>query len=287
MITREIEYLRPTSLEEALQLLSERGDEITILSGGMSLVPMMNLGLVRPAVVMSLNHLDELSGVTTTDSVLSIGATVRHRQVQGDPVVAAHAPMLAEAARAIGDVQVRNRGTIGGSVCHADPTADYLPVLAVSDAQLVLTRADSERTVPALDFFVDVMYTLREPNELLTAVVVPQQSASAGSAYVRFARIEGSFPIVNAAARIEPGFDRSGVALGGVGPTPVVVDATDLFAGGVSADGLEALAERVHAAAHQAAADVHADVEYRRHVAGVVARRAMEAAGSRLNGASR
>ncbi|MGH9244829.1 MAG: FAD binding domain-containing protein [Acidimicrobiales bacterium] len=282
MITKEIEFLRPTTVAEAIEILEERGTDVTILSGGMSLMPMMNLGIVRPGVVMSLNHVEGLSDVVVEDSTLAVGAMVSHRRVNTDDAVRAHAPMLAAAARSVGDVQVRNRGTIGGSICHADPSADYLPVLAVSEAELVLTSAASSRIVAAADFFVDVMFTAREPNELLTAVIMPKQPPTVGSGFVRFARVEGSFAIVNAAARIEPDFGRSTVALGGVGPAPVVIDASDLFAGGINDEALEALSDRAYDAAHLATADVHSDVEYRRHMAGVFARRAVQQAATRL-----
>jgi carbon-monoxide dehydrogenase medium subunit len=282
VITRELEFLRPTTVAEAIEILSQRGTDVTVLSGGMSLLPMMNLGLVRPGIVMTLNHVEGLDGIVVDDDTLSIGAMVRHRQLPIDDAVCRHAPMLAEAARTVGDVQVRNRGTIGGSICHADPAADYLPVLAVSESELVLTSAARSRTVPATEFFVDVMLTVREPDELLTAVVVPHQASRAGSAYVRFARVEGSFAVVNAAARIEPDFVRTAIALGGVGPTPVVIDASDLFPGRIDDQGFRALAERAYAAAQLATADIHSDAEYRRHLAGVLACRAVKKAVTRL-----
>jgi CO/xanthine dehydrogenase FAD-binding subunit len=282
VITKEIELLRPATVSEALDALAERGDDITVLSGGMSLMPMMNLGIVRPGVVMSLNHTAGLRDIAAENDRLSIGAMVTHRRIASDPLVAEHAPMLAEAAARVGDVQVRNRGTIGGSLCHADPSADYLPVLAASGAGIVLSRAGSQRSVPAMEFFIDVMFTMREPDELLTSVEVPAQDPASGSAYVRFARVEGSFAIVNAAALVEAGFTRTTVALGGVGPAPVVLDASDLFADGVEPGALAALADRAYEASNLATGDVHSDAEYRRHMAGVFARRAVEKAAARL-----
>jgi carbon-monoxide dehydrogenase medium subunit len=284
VITKEIEFLRPATVAEALDALADRGDDVTVLSGGMSLMPMMNLGIVKPGVVMSLNHVEGLRDVAfhDEDHLLSIGAMVTHRRVTSEPLVAEHAPMLAEAGGGLGDVQVRNRGTIGGSICHADPSADYLPVLAVSGADIVLSRRDSQRRVPAAEFFIDVMFTVRESDELVTGVVVPGLDPTSGSAYLRFARVEGSFAIVNAAAIVEAGFARTTVALGGVGPAPVVVDATDLFAEGLAGPALSALADRVYDAASLATGDVHSDAEYRRHMAGVFARRAVEKAAARL-----
>lgn len=278
MITKEIEFLRPTSLSDALSILATRGDDVTVLSGGMSLMPMMNLGIVKPDVVMSLNGVSDLDHIDDTGSDLRIGAMVRHCRVQTDPAITKHAPLLAQAAGSVGDVQVRNRGTIGGSICHADPSADYLPVLAVSDAKLVLSSSTGERTVGVDEFFIDVMFTSRTVTELLSSIVLPKQPASVGSAYVRFARVEGSFAIVNAAALLDQAGKKARIALGGIGPTPVVIDVSDLFASGVSKEGLEKLSQRAYDAAHQATDDLHSDAEYRRRMAGVFARRAVEAA---------
>lgn len=277
MITRELELLRPSTTAEAVALLAERGEDITVLAGGMSLLPMMNLGIVQPDVVMSLNHITDLSEVTYGDE-LRIGAMVRHREVETNPLVSAHAPMLAEAAAKIGDVQVRNRGTIVGSICHADPACDYSPVIVVSGADVELASVGGTRRLPADEFLIDLMFTARELDELVTAINVPSQPAGAGSSYVRFARVEGSFAIVNAAALIEPDFRSTRVAIGGVGPVPVVVDASDAFAGGPEPAAFDELATRAYDAAEYASSDVHSDAEYRRHMAGVFARRAVQQA---------
>ena len=277
MITRELELLRPTTTAEAVALLAERGEDVTVLAGGMSLLPMMNLGIVQPDMVMSLNHVTDLAEITYEDE-LRIGAMVRHREVETDALVSVHAPMLAEAAAKIGDVQVRNRGTIAGSICHADPACDYSPVIVVSGAEVELASLGGTRRLPADEFLIDLMFTARELDELATAIIVPSQAAGAGSAYVRFARVEGSFAIVNAAALIEPGFVSTRVAIGGVGPIPVMVDASDAFADGPAPAAYEELAARAYDAAEYASSDIHSDAEYRRHMAGVFARRAVQQA---------
>ena len=284
MITREIEFLRPADLSEALEILATRGDDVTVLSGGMSLVPMMNLGIVKPEIVMSLNGVSDLDKVTSDDADLHIGAMVRHHRVLTDSEIKKQAPMLAQAAGSVGDVQVRNRGTIGGSVCHADPSADYMPVLAVSDARIVLSSSSGVRILGVDEFFIDVMFTSRDSRELLTEIVIPKQPESVGSAYVRFARVEGSFAIVNAAARVDPAARSARVALGGVGPGPVVLDVSDLFGNGVTEEGLEELDNRAFEAAHLSSDDVHSDAEYRRRMAGVFARRAIQAAALQSKG---
>ena len=277
MITRELELLRPSTSAEAVALLAERGEDITVLAGGMSLLPMMNLGIVQPDVVMSLNHITDLAEVTYEDE-LRIGAMVRHREVETNALISAHAPMLAEAAAKIGDVQVRNRGTIAGSICHADPACDYSPVIVVSGAEVEMSGLGGTRRLPADEFLVDLMFTARELDELVTAIIVPSRPAGAGSAYVRFARVEGSFAIVNAAALIGPDFESTRVAIGGVGPVPVMVDASDAFADGPEPAAFEELASRAYDAAEYASADIHSDAEYRRHMAGVFARRAVQQA---------
>ena len=277
MITRELELLRPKTTAEAVALLAERGEDITVLAGGMSLLPMMNLGIAQPDVVMSLNHVTDLDGVTY-DGELRIGAMVRHGEVKSNELIRIHAPMMAAAAGLIGDVQVRNRGTIAGSLCHADPAGEYSPVAVVSGADIELAGSAGTRRMSADEFLIDLMFTAREPDELVTAVIVPGQPPGAGSAYVRFARVEGSFAIVNAAALITPGFRSTKVAIGGVGPTPVVVDASDTFANGPEPAAFEELAARSYDAAEYASSDIHSDAEYRRHMAGVFANRAVQQA---------
>ena len=277
MITRELELLRPGTTAEAVALLAEHGENVTVLAGGMSLLPMMNLGIAQPDLVMSLNHVTDLSGVSF-DGELRIEAMVRHREVMDNPLITTHCPMLSAAAARIGDVQVRNRGTIAGSLCHADPACDYSPVIVVAGADVELAGARGTRRLPADEFLIDLMFTAREPDELVTAILAPSLAAGAGSAYVRFARVEGSFAIVNAAAIVEAGFRSVRVAIGGVGPTPVTVDASDIFAAGPRPAAFDELAGRAYDAAEYASADVHSDAEYRRHMAGVFARRAVQQA---------
>jgi carbon-monoxide dehydrogenase medium subunit len=279
VISTEIDYHGPAELAEALELLAEQGDDVTVLSGGMSLVPMMNLGIVRPELVLSLNRVAALDHVTESGGELVIGAMVRHARVASDPLIASYCPLLAEAARVIGDVQVRNRGTIGGSVAHADPAADYLPVLAAVGGTITLTSSGGERTLSPDEFFVDLMLTGREPEELVTAVTVPKRAAADGwrSAYRRLARVEGSFAIVNAAALLG-GDGAAMVALGGVGPAPVVIDVGAELAGGVDEAALTAVAEAAFAAAEDATGDLMNDAAYRREMAAVFARRAVAGA---------
>ncbi|HKQ00654.1 MAG TPA: xanthine dehydrogenase family protein subunit M [Actinomycetes bacterium] len=278
MISNEIEFHAPATLEEALGLLASDGDEVTVLSGGMSLVPMMNLGIVRPEKVLSLNKLSELGRVTERDGQLVIGALVRHTEVATHPLIRQHCPVLASAAGMIGDTQVRNRGTIGGSVAHADPAADYLPVLAALGGRVTLSSSAGERTLSPDEFFIDLMFTSREPEEIVTAVTVPKLAAGWRSAFTRLARVEGSFAIVNAAAVVAGDGGSAVVGLGGVGPTPLVVDVTGQLRGGVDEASLAAVGELVREAAKDASGDLMSDAGYRREMASVFARRACAAA---------
>jgi carbon-monoxide dehydrogenase medium subunit len=275
MLAADFEFHAPTDLAQGLQLLVEKGPGAKVLAGGMSLVPTVNLGLLRPECVVSLNHVAGLDFVDDSGEELRIGALVRHARIAADPVIRSHAPALAAAASVIGDVQVRNRGTIGGSVAHADPAADYLPVLVAFDATVVLQGLNGPRELPAREFFLDVMMTALSPDEIVSEIRVPKLSSGAGSGYARLARVEGSFAIVNAAAVVNG--TRFVIGIGGAVPAPVVVQ-VDLD----STDADEETLERVAAAARDACADAYDDLsgsaDYRRAMAGVYAGRAFELA---------
>jgi len=284
VISYEIEFHAPTELGEALTLLGERGDEMTVLGGGMSLVPMMNLGIVKPDVVLSLNHIPELEYVREDDDRVYVGATVRHIRVLRDEVIRKWCPALSEAAAVVGDVQVRNRGTIGGSVAHADPAADYLPVLYAYGAEIKLQSKQAERLVPAEEFFIDVLFTARASSELVTEIQIPKQPEDARAAYRRLARVEGSFAIVNAAAVVPLGFEGARVAIGGVSTHPITIDCTPFLRDQAPEDALRAIDQAAVEASEGATPDLHADPEYRRAMAGVLARRAVGGALVELGG---
>jgi len=274
LISTEIEFSAPESLDGVLSILTEHGYDVTVLSGGMSLLPMMNLGLATP-----LNRVATLSSIAEADGELVIGARVRHAELAADTLVARHCPALAQAAAKIGDVQVRNRGTIGGSISHADPSADYLPVLLASGATVVLdTAGGGRRQLPADEFFVDLMLTAREPTELVTEIRVPKLQAGWGAAYLRLHRVEGSFAIVNAAAILAPGGAGSVLAVGGVGPRPAVVDISGFGASGWTAEAAAAVADAAFEVSAGASDDPMSDAEYKREMARVYARRAVQAA---------
>lgn len=282
MISSEIDYVAPGDVEEVLEILESDGDDVTVLAGGMSLVPMMNLGLAAPERLVSLRRVAELQAVREVGDAVVVGAMVRHVGVATEAVVGECAPALAVAASSIGDVQVRNRGTIGGSVCHADPSADYLPALCAHGARIVLeSRQTQRRVVDARDFFVDVMWTDRRPGELLTALEVPKLAPGAVAEYIRFARVEGSFAIANAAVVIDPG-GRSTLAVGGVTAVPVVIDISECGRDGWTTDSAVAAAELVNEACAGVRDDSVLSAEYRREMARIHARRVVERAVAQL-----
>lgn len=269
MLPSDFQFFSPGELPEALALLDEHAEDgAKVLAGGMSMVPAINLGLLRPSALISLNHLNGLDRIEVEGNTLRIGALVQHERVATDPLIAEHVPFLSDAARVIADVQVRNRGTIGGSVAHADPSADYLPVLCSLDATVTLASSSGERIVSVRDFVLDVMLTALAANEILVSIQAPKLPAGAGSAYVRLARVEGSFALANAAAIVAG--ERATVAVGGAVPVPVAfeADASDLDAVGDA--GWEACAD--------AYGDLNGTPEYRRAMARVYAIRAVEQA---------
>lgn len=276
MITQEFDFRAPRQLDEVLRLLADNAEDAKLLAGGMSLVPMMTLGLVQPRMVISLNHVAGRAYIREESAALIVGAGTTHAEIARDPLIARHCPLLAEAARHIGDVQVRNRGTLGGSLVHADPAADYLPVMAVAGARMVVCGLKERREVPADAFFTGLMQTSVSPDELLAEVALPKLPASA--AYRRLHRIEGNFAIVNAAAMVEGAGGAGRVAVGGVGPAPLTLDVSADLRGGATAEALEAIATRVYEATADAPEDLNATTEYRRRMAAVYARRALIAA---------
>ena len=276
MLAKEFEFHAPEELDAALGVLGNGGGIVKVLAGGMSLVPAMNLGLVRPDTVLSLNHVRGLDQVENRGDSIAIGAMVRHDRIAADPEIGSAFPLLATAARAIGDVQIRHRGTFGGSLAHADPAADYLPVMTVLGATLRLRSSDGERIVPAGEFFVDIMLTDLGRDELLVEVEVPKQPDSARSAYVRLARVEGSFAIVNAAAVVDEG--KAAIAIGGATGAPVLIEPDVDLSGGLSEEALEEIGDSAYEATDEAFGDLNSSAEYRRELARVFARRAVQTA---------
>jgi carbon-monoxide dehydrogenase medium subunit len=278
MISTAFEFHAPTRLDDALTLVAEHGARAKVLAGGMSLMPTLNLGLVKPEVVISLNHIGALRYIKEDGDFLKIGAMTKHSQIGKDALISRHCPLLAEASHVIGDAQVRHRGTIGGSIAHADPAADYLPVMVVLDARLRLQSRGRDRTVKAGDFFVDIMRTSLEPGELLVEVQVPKMSRGAGAGFVRLARVEGSYAIVNAAAIVNRSTRLADIAIGGVGPKPARVRVTLDRPDDPSRENLDRIGQAAYDACEDAYGDLSGDAKYRRAMARVYAQRAVKEA---------
>lgn len=287
------DYTAPDTLEEALSLLGEIGDDARALAGGQSLIPLLSLRLARPSHLIDLARIASLKALGAGGEHLTVGAMVRERQAEGDERVGKLAPLLADALPLIGHPAIRTRGTIGGSLSHADPAAELPAVALVLEAELLAeSRARGRRAIPAADFFTGFFTTALEPDELLTSVRIPVTAPGTGWAIDEVARRHGDFAMVGAAAMVRLDGDTGGIgearlALAGVGDTPVRLrEAEQVLTGTEPTD--EAFAD---AAAHAAAqlsppADVHGSSAYRRHVAAVLARRTLKLAAERAKEAA-
>jgi carbon-monoxide dehydrogenase medium subunit len=270
------EFCAPDSLEGVFEVLDKYEEEAKLLAGGMSMMPAMNLGLLRPAAVVSLNHLAGLDGIREDDGAIRIGAMARHAEVASSELLGNLVPLLSSAASVIGDVQIRNRGTIGGSIAHADPAGDYLAPAIVLDAQVTLASSNGTRTLAADEFFVDIMRTSAAPTEILVEVSVPKPPEGARMGYARLVRVEGNFAIVTAAAVVAG--DSAKVALGGVTARPVLIEqpAQPLRAGDEAA--FDLLGETAFSACEDAFGDLTGTSDYRREMTKVYAKRSVQAA---------
>ena len=273
-------YFAAGSVKEAVELLTRHGEDAKLLAGGHSLIPAMKLRLVAPRYLIDLGQVPGLSGVRLDGETLAIGALTVHADVASAALVRQHLPGLAEAAAVIGDIQVRNRGTIGGSVAHADPAADFPVILTALNASFVLVSPSGSRTVTADNFFVDFFTTALAPNEVLTEIRVPLPPAGAGTAYAKLGHPASGYVVVSAGALVN--LQASGhctaawVAIGGLGHSPCRAAAT-----AVALQGQLLTPEVIAAAASQAAEgvevddDTYASADYKRHMVTVYAQRAI------------
>jgi carbon-monoxide dehydrogenase medium subunit len=278
MIPAPFEYVAPTTLAEAMKALSQHGDRAKLLAGGHSLIPAMKLRLARPEVVIDLGRIRELAYIRRDGDRLAIGALTTHVAIETSNVVRDACPLLAVTAPQIGDPQVRNKGTIGGSVAHADPAADWPAAMLALDAELVIEGPSGRRTVKAGDFFVDVFQTALTSSEILCEVRVPVTGP--GVAYVKTVQKASGFAVTGVAAVVEAGRVRVGVT--GVAAKPNRATGVEQAIGGerLTAD-LIAKASARAADGIQALNDIHASAEYRAHLARTNAARALTAASKR------
>ncbi|WP_419942292.1 FAD binding domain-containing protein [Candidatus Palauibacter sp.] len=283
------DYVAAASLDEALEALADTSVETRPLAGGQSLVPLLNFRLAAPERLVDLNGIAELARVEEMeDGGLRLGAMTRHRQLELDPLIAQRIPLLAEAARFIAHPQIRSRGTVGGSVAHADPAAELPAVLLTLGARVHIARRSRDgepgsRVARKLDlagFFLGPFFSVLEPDELLTAIEVPPRAAGEGSAFDEVARRRGDYAIIGVAARVR--LDDAGVcreaaiSLVNGGSTPCVMDeAADSLVGAGPTSGAIASAAAVCAETADPAADMHASEAYRRHLIRVLTRRVL------------
>jgi CO/xanthine dehydrogenase FAD-binding subunit len=283
------EYFAPTSSAEALGLLSEAPDESKLLAGGQSLVPLMNFRLARPERLIDLNRIPELRYIERRNGDVVIGAMTRHVEVERSSLLAEELPLVTEAIKWVGHQQIRNRGTIGGSIAHADPAAELGAVLAALDARMRVRSATGERVLPWSDFFVFGFMTALEGDELLAEIEIPALPAGASTAFVEFARRYGDFALGGAAAVVV--LDGDGIcrtarlSLLAAAPVPVrAVDAEELLVGSRLDDASIAAAADAAVAGIEPTGDIHGSTKYRIKLLRAMAKRAIAAARDRVEG---
>ena len=277
-----VEYEAPATVAEAVGLLAEHQDEASVLAGGQSLIPLLALRLARPAVLIDINGLDELSGVSAADGRVVIGAMTREYAAEESETVAAAVPLLAAALPLIGHEAIRSRGTIGGSLAHADPAAE-LPAVAVAlGAEFVVRSQAGERVIPAADWFQGYLATARRPDEILVEVRFPAAAPGTGAAFQEVARRHGDFAMVGVAASLtisDGSISDARLAFSGVADVPVrAADAEDLLVGEQPSAALFEEAARWATAGIDPPADLHGSAEYRKKVAASLVQRGLQAA---------
>ena len=279
MLPSRFEYHRPVSLEEALDLLAQLGDDAKVLAGGQSLIPLLKLRLASPAHLVDVNRLTGLDGITESDGMLHIGALVRHRDLATSDVIAARYPTIAAAAPQIADPIVRNWGTIGGSLSHADPAGDLGSVMLAMGATVVMRSKKAERELPIADFLVDAFTSAVEPGELVTEIRVPTPPPRSGGTYLKLERKIGDFATVGVAVALtlsNGSIGSAGIGLTGVGFKNIEpADAEAALAGATPGDETFAEAGRLAAQAANPVTDVRGSEAYKRHMVDVYVRRGL------------
>lgn len=285
------DYHDPGTVDEALDLLAVHGDEGKVLAGGQSLVPLLNFRLAHPEHLIDVNNLGELSGIRREGGRLRIGALTRQSMLERSGLVARHWPLLTEALSFVAHAQIRNRGTVGGSVAHADPAAELPVAFLALDAEIVVRSKRGERTIPAKDFFVTHLTTAMETDELLVAIDVPAQPEGAGYAFTEFARRHGDFALGGAAILLSAdagGTCRSAaIGLLAAAATPLRATAAEQALVGSKLDaGAAESAAKTAVESIDPTGDIHGSSEYRKGLIEVMVRRGLETAIGRLGGAA-
>ena len=286
MIPAPFDYVAPATLDEAIGLLTQHQDDAKLLAGGHSLIPAMKLRLAQPAMLIDIGRLSDLAYITEDGDQIRVGAMTTHYQLESSVRLKEICPLLCECAASIGDVQVRNKGTIGGSIAHADPAADWPAAILALDAEIIAVSAGGERAIKAEDFFVDMLTTALEPNEILREIRIPRPAAGTGQAYLKVPQPASGFAVVGVAVSLARGAGGSCQAVS-VGITGVAAKAyrargVEGALVGKPVDDANIAAAASHAAdGVDANGDLFASGDYRRHLAEVYTRRALQEALSR------
>ena len=289
MIPAQFEYVTPKTLEDALRLVERHGDEAKILAGGHSLLPLMKLRLAQPRYVIDIGRLRNMNYIREENGHIVIGALTTHAEIESSTLLRSKCPLLAETAAVIGDAQVRNRGTLGGSLAHADPAADYPAAALALDVEIVAASTAGTRTIPVAEFFVDMLTTTLRPGEILSQVRVAPLAPQTGTAYEKLHQPASGFAIVGVAARLMLGKDGTieDVAIGvtGLGPKAFRAAAAEkILRGKKASEKLFGEAARYTAQGIEPLSDLHASADYRREMVAVYTRRALERAYARTLG---
>ena len=284
MIPASFEYFSPTTLSEALTLLRRLGSEAKILAGGHSLTPVMKLRLATPSYLIDLRRISDLNYIREENGSVAIGAMTTYYQIMTSPLIQRRCPTLAETASEVADIQVRNKGTIGGSISHADPAGDMPATVLAFEADLASSSSRAQRSTPADRFFVDTFITRLRDNEILTQITIPALPARTGGAYKKFANKASHFAVVGVAALVTLGQDntcqRVRIGITGAGPKAVRARASER-----ALEGKEPTERNIERAANSASravgtflSDIHGSEEYRAHLTVVFTRRALQEA---------
>jgi carbon-monoxide dehydrogenase medium subunit len=287
MIPNNFAYFAPKSVDEALKLLDKHGDDCKILSGGHSLIPVLKLRLASPAVIVDIGRIKALKQIKIEKDTIRIGANTTHAEIARSSVLMQNCPLLVETAAQIGDQQVRNRGTIGGSLAHADPAADWPAAILALNGEVVARSSKGERIIKASDFFVDIMTSAVGADEIVTEVRIPKPEQPKAAVYLKVPQSASGFAIVGIAAqlKIKDGkCEDVSIGVTGLAPKAFRAKAVEDALRGQTLDEatVSAATARADADALDAMEDIHASGDYRRHLARVYAKRAVQTAATRM-----
>jgi len=289
MFPAPFEYHTPTTLRQAVALLQRYGEDAKVLAGGQSLIPLMRFRLARPAHLVDLRRVEGLSGIRAVRGGIAIGAMTTHWEIESSPLLQERVPVLPECARQIADVQVRNRGTIGGSLAHADPAADYPAVLLALGARLRAVGPNGVRTLPVEEFFQGPYTTALQPGEILTEVRIPDPPARSGASYQKFANPASHYAIVGVCALVALSargtVQEVRIGVTGAGPAPFRAESAEAVLRGQrpTERNLRRCADQVPEG-QEMNSDLHASADYRAHLCRVMALRALQEAVRRAGG---